>query len=392
MNRAYIKTIVPETSTEKHTVATFSTDEEKGNANNMNIEMEPLLSIDPNKQAFSSAQEHVNKEEGGLSSVLSNLSDAKSSPSIFDLFETNPYLYALKVILLCSAFMVIGPSLILLNKYILRDLEFNYPMFLSSLGLVSSALFAYAFVKLNISKLEHSDKIDQRFWLRNILPVAVCSAATLALGNAAYLYLTVSFIQMLKAFSPVLVLFIAVSFRVDEPTMQVIASVLVICFGTFLASIGEVNFNMFGLILFMLASVAEGVKLVITQKVLTEFKCGIIEGQYVFAPAGATSLMILSFFFEFRKMFENDALSIICANPGIFLLASTMGLAVNLLTFVVIQATSSVTIKVLSTARNALLVLYQVYFHGEIITALQCLGYVTSLGGFGAYNYFRAKK
>ena len=34
--------------------------------------------------------------------------------------------------------------------------------------------------------------------MQNVVPVGVCQALTLALGNAAYLYLTVSFIQMLK--------------------------------------------------------------------------------------------------------------------------------------------------------------------------------------------------
>ena len=39
-----------------------------------------------------------------------------------------------KVILLCSAYMCVGPALILLNKYILSELNFHYPMFLSGLG------------------------------------------------------------------------------------------------------------------------------------------------------------------------------------------------------------------------------------------------------------------
>ena len=33
-----------------------------------------------------------------------------------------------KILLYCSMYMVIGPALILVNKYILKDLEFKYPM------------------------------------------------------------------------------------------------------------------------------------------------------------------------------------------------------------------------------------------------------------------------
>ena len=44
------------------------------------------------------------------------------------------------------------------------------------------------------------------FYLRRILPVGLFMALTLLCGNLVYLYLTVSFIQMLKARSPTCVL------------------------------------------------------------------------------------------------------------------------------------------------------------------------------------------
>ena len=34
----------------------------------------------------------------------------------------------LKVLVVCSVYMVVGPSLILVNKHILKDLGFRYPM------------------------------------------------------------------------------------------------------------------------------------------------------------------------------------------------------------------------------------------------------------------------
>ena len=41
-----------------------------------------------------------------------------------------------------------------------------------------------------------------KFYLERILPVGLFMALTLLFGNIVYLYLTVSFIQMLKASSP----------------------------------------------------------------------------------------------------------------------------------------------------------------------------------------------
>lgn len=41
-------------------------------------------------------------------------------------------------------------------------------------------------------------QLTWRFWLTRILPVGLFMALTLHFGNVVYLYLTVSFIQMLK--------------------------------------------------------------------------------------------------------------------------------------------------------------------------------------------------
>ena len=41
--------------------------------------------------------------------------------------------------------MCVGPGLILLNKYILSELDFHYPMFLSGLGVLVSALVRFVY-------------------------------------------------------------------------------------------------------------------------------------------------------------------------------------------------------------------------------------------------------
>jgi hypothetical protein len=43
-----------------------------------------------------------------------------------------------------------------------------------------------------------SINMDQQTYMTAIVPIGACYAVTLWVGNAAYLYLSVSFIQMLK--------------------------------------------------------------------------------------------------------------------------------------------------------------------------------------------------
>lgn len=51
--------------------------------------------------------------------------------------------------------------------------------------------------------------------------MGVCQALTLYFGNAAYLHLTVSFVQMLKAFTPVVVLAIGIVFGIEKAETKV---------------------------------------------------------------------------------------------------------------------------------------------------------------------------
>ncbi len=119
---------------------------------------------------------------------------------------------------------------------------------------------------------------------------------------------------------------------------------------------------------------------------LKNLKFGVIEGLYVLAPASAIWLFTASFLIEFRKMIENNAFNIIAENPMTFIIASFMGLGVNFFSYLVIQATSSLTMKVLGTARNIFVIVAGVLLYGEAITMIQLLGYLIALIGFLGYN------
>eukprot|EP00037_Helgoeca_nana_P027526 m.315576 g.315576 ORF g.315576 m.315576 type:complete len:115 (+) comp27525_c0_seq2:1079-1423(+) len=69
-----------------------------------------------------------------------------------------------------------------------------------------------------------------------------------------------------------------------------------------------------------------------------------------------------------------------------FALASTLGFGLNLLSFWIIQLTSSVMLKIISVARTAALVLWCAVFLHEKITSLEIIGYTISLVAFAVYN------
>ena len=80
---------------------------------------------------------------------------------------------------------------------------FKYPVTLSGLGQGFSALAAFTTCRV-LKWVPAEKRVDAKFFAARMLPVGFFNATTLMFGNAVYLYLTVAFIQMLKAFTPVI--------------------------------------------------------------------------------------------------------------------------------------------------------------------------------------------
>eukprot|EP00606_Chrysophyceae_sp_TOSAG23-5_P001288 GSChrysophyteH2.ASY1.ANO1.890.1 assembled CDS len=299
---------------------------------------------------------------------------------------------ALKTVLICAIYMVVGPGLILLNKHILTDLNFPYPMFLSGLGVGVSALVARVVVALGFVTLSKKEAVEGPLWYRRVLPVGLAHAGTLAFGNTVYLLLNVGFIQMLKSFTPVIILATSMAAKLENPNMPTIASIFMISMGTAATCSFTPQLSIVGLAVMFLAEFTEAIRLLMTQFLLQNLKFGVIEGQYVLAPATAFWLMSASFFYEGSAMYENGAFAIITENFYTFLLASCMGLCVNFMSYLVIQATSSLTMKVLGSVRNIFTIVAGVVMYGDVITGQAMLGYGITMTGFAAYNVAKSGK
>lgn len=90
-------------------------------------------------------------------------------------------------------------------------------------------------------------------YIRSIVPIGALFSGSLILSNMAYLTLSVSFIQMLKAFTPVAILLISFAFRLQEPSRKLAAIIAMISCGCGLAAYGEVKFEPFGFMCQVLA-------------------------------------------------------------------------------------------------------------------------------------------
>jgi len=85
-------------------------------------------------------------------------------------------------------------------------------------------------------------------------------------------------------------------------------------------------------------------------------------------------------------MIETNAFEVLIKNPSAFLVASSLGICVNFLSYLVIQATSSLTMKVLGIVRSIATIILGAMIYKETITVNEGFGYIIALIGFATYN------
>jgi len=293
-----------------------------------------------------------------------------------------------RVLLLCTIFMIVGPLLMVLNKEILQTLHFDFPLTLSGLGLMTTGIVVRICVHCGVGEVrpETHQAVAGNAWFWTVFPIALAKAATLACGNAVYLHLGLGFIQMLKALNPVIVVIVMRLCGLALPCRLARWGVYLIISGTLLEVKGELNVTLVGVVLMLTSEVMEAINLVLTQKLLQNCQFTLTEGLYMTTPPSGIVLFSAAALMEWPRMIETGSYRIIFANPSYFASSCTLGLAVNFVGMAVVQATSSLTTKVLNTVRGIGVVFVGILFYGEVCSPLEFCGYAVAVIGFGLYN------
>jgi drug/metabolite transporter (DMT)-like permease len=150
-------------------------------------------------------------------------------------------------------------------------------MVVGSMGMLASSIAAFIMCKV-LHFTDSSVHVSAGFYCRRMIPVGVAMAITVWTGNLVYLYLTVSFTQMLKAAGPVFIMVAMFLAKLETPTAQLMGSVLTICAGLIIAGSGEVNMSIVGVLVMLISEVGEAVRLVLTQILLQDLQLGPLDG------------------------------------------------------------------------------------------------------------------
>ncbi|XP_020238566.1 probable sugar phosphate/phosphate translocator At4g32390, partial [Cajanus cajan] len=160
-------------------------------------------------------------------------------------------------------------TVIVYNKYILDKKMYNWPFPISLTMIHMSFCASLAVLLVRVLRLVEPVAMSREVYLSSVLPIGALYSLSLWLSNSAYIYLSVSFIQMLKALMPVAVYSIAVLLKKDPYNNSTMVNMLSISLGVAVAAYGEARFDAWGVLLQLGAVAFEATRLVMIQILLT---------------------------------------------------------------------------------------------------------------------------
>ncbi|KIX03020.1 uncharacterized protein Z518_06570 [Rhinocladiella mackenziei CBS 650.93] len=277
-------------------------------------------------------------------------------------------------------------GVILFNKWLLDTLGFKFPITLTAWHMVFATFMTQILARTTtLLDGRKTVKMTGRVYLRAILPIGFFFSLSLICGNKAYLYLSVAFIQMLKATMPVAVLLTTWMMGVAPPSLKTLGNVSFIVIGVIIASYGEIEFNLTGFLYQAGGITFEATRLVLVQRLLSsaEFKMDPLVSLYYFAPVCAVMNGLTALVLEMPKMSMDNIYDV-----GIFMLVANAMVAflLNVSVVFLIGKTSSLVLTLCGILKDILLVVASMLIWGTPVSKTQFFGYTIALGGLLYYR------
>lgn len=329
-------------------------------------------------------------------------SDSSKEQGNMDLRKVSP-------IACTSLWIALGISMIMFNKKILAPRSqggwnFGHPFFLTMLhqGFATFAtILLDRFTPLLASVKER--RLSTAAYWKNVTPLSFFFSLGLVLGNCAYKYLSVSYIQMIKSCLPIPTLFVTYLIGRETPTVMQVLLVCIICVGAVMASLGEMHFSVTGFILQGCALCADVGRMVFLDQLTQEVKLDNLSTLYYMAPLSCGFIFIGFMIFEYSTFHgtyytyqdplgADPALEIIEYYPWYFpllLLANgILAFALNLSIVLLVTNAGIMAMTLAGILKDVLVVILSVFLFGAFskVTDFQVVGYGISLTGLTLYK------
>lgn len=284
--------------------------------------------------------------------------------------------------------VVSSVSIVICNKALMSGYKFQFATTLTSWHLIVTFLSLHAARQLSL--FEHKP-----FDPRTVMGFGILNGASIGLLNLSLGFNSVSFYQMTKlAIIPCTVLLQTLFLRMRF-SAAVQGTLAVLLAGVGIATVTDLQLNVVGTVLSLLAIVSTCVAQIMTNTIQKQHKVSSTQLLYQTCPYQALTLVLTGPFLDY---FLTDPHQNVFAfeynNRVIFfiVLSCLISVSVNFSTFLVIGKTSPVTYQVLGHLKTCLVLAFGYIVLGNPFTWRNFAGIVVAMLGMVMYSFVQVKE
>ncbi|XP_058731516.1 UDP-URONIC ACID TRANSPORTER 1-like isoform X1 [Vicia villosa] len=278
-------------------------------------------------------------------------------------------------------------GVILLNKYLLSNYGFKFPIFLTMCHMSACAIFSY--ISIVFFKVVPQQMIKSRSQFLKIATLSIVFCGSVVGGNISLRYLAVSFNQAVGATTPFFTAVFAYLATFKREAWITYAALVPVVAGVVIASGGEPGFHVFGFLMCLSATAARAFKSVLQGILLSSEgeKLNSMNLLLYMSPIAVVLLLPAALIMEPNVIDVTLTLGKEHKFMGVLLLLnSATAYAANLTNFLVTKHTSALTLQVLGNAKGAVAVVISILIFRNPVTFIGMAGYAVTVMGVVAYG------
>ncbi|KAM1094864.1 hypothetical protein ACFX13_009959 [Malus domestica] len=282
-------------------------------------------------------------------------------------------------------------GVLLLNKYLLTNYGFGFPIFLTLCHMTACSVFSY--VAVAVMKVALLQSVKSKVQFTKIAGLSVVFCFSVVCGNVSLRYIPVSFNQAVSATTPFFTAIFAFLIIKKREAWLTYAALIPVVAGVIFASGGEPSFHLFGFVMCITATSARAFKSVLQEILLSSDgeKLDSMNLLLYMAPLAVAFLLPATLLMEKNVV----GFTIELARKDIKIIwylffNSSMAYFVNLTNFLVTKHTSALTLQVLGNAKGAVAVVVSVLIFKNPVSFMGMAGYALTV--LGVILYSEAKK
>eukprot|EP01103_Thecamoeba_quadrilineata_P005037 TRINITY_DN14892_c0_g1_i1.p1 TRINITY_DN14892_c0_g1~~TRINITY_DN14892_c0_g1_i1.p1 ORF type:complete len:323 (+),score=50.25 TRINITY_DN14892_c0_g1_i1:87-1055(+) len=301
----------------------------------------------------------------------------------------------LATLLAVIGWFVLNISIANVNKWIFTNFDFQYPVFLTMLHMVTSLFFSSVSKRLGWFHFKEIATWDK--WSRKILPLAIIFCASVAAGNIGLKYIYVSYAQIVTATTPLFTVIVTRLLTTQNLKWDIWLSMIPIAGGVSLASWQEADFNILGFLAVIIATALRAVKSVWQGQLLTDEddKLDPISLVYYMSPPSIVMLFCLTLLFEPEIILDLDLVIQNSMDSSLMtwvFLSGTIAFWLNIMNLLVTKYTSALTLQVLGNVKVVLSIIVSVLIFQNQVSFLAWIGCAITLAGGQWYSSLTKRK